>query len=64
MIFACLTPGTPLDLDSYYGALLEEFADSGLKDWTFLGSTVLEAPNLEARPHQLFRELSLCDSAR
>lgn len=45
MIFVCLTPGTPLDLDGYYGALLEEFADAGLKDWTFLGSSVLEGPN-------------------
>ena len=45
MIFVCLTPGTALDLDGYYEGLLEEFADAGLKDWTFLGCDVLEGPN-------------------
>jgi len=45
MIFACLTPGAPLDLDGYYGALLEEYADAGLKDWVFLGAQVLEGAN-------------------
>jgi phenylpropionate dioxygenase-like ring-hydroxylating dioxygenase large terminal subunit len=45
MIFVCLTPGTVLDLDGYYGALLEDFADLGLHDWHFLGSSVLEIPN-------------------
>jgi phenylpropionate dioxygenase-like ring-hydroxylating dioxygenase large terminal subunit len=45
MIFVCLTSGTPLDLDGYYGGLLEEFADTGLKDWAFLGSSVLEGAN-------------------
>jgi phenylpropionate dioxygenase-like ring-hydroxylating dioxygenase large terminal subunit len=45
MIFCSLTPGETLDLDGYYGALLDEFADAGLSNWTFLGSSVLEAPN-------------------
>jgi phenylpropionate dioxygenase-like ring-hydroxylating dioxygenase large terminal subunit len=45
MIFVCLTPGTPLDLDGYYGVLLEEFAYAGLKDCTFLGSRVFEGAN-------------------
>jgi phenylpropionate dioxygenase-like ring-hydroxylating dioxygenase large terminal subunit len=45
MIFVCLTPGTPLDLNGYYGALLEEYAGAGLKDWTFLGSKVFECAN-------------------
>ena len=45
MIFVCLTSETPLHLDSYYGPLLEEYADFGLKDWTLLGSSVLQGPN-------------------
>ena len=45
MIFVCLTPGVALELDSYYGALLGEFADAGLRDWSFLGNSVLEGPN-------------------
>jgi len=45
MIFVCLTPGMPLDLDDYYGDLLEEYAHAGLKDWTFLGSRVIEGAN-------------------
>jgi len=45
MIFVCLTPGSALDLDSYYGALLQEFQQFGLRDWYFIGSRVLEAPN-------------------
>jgi phenylpropionate dioxygenase-like ring-hydroxylating dioxygenase large terminal subunit len=45
MIFVCLTPGTSLDLDGYYGAQLDDFADAGLKDWSFLGSRVLEGAN-------------------
>lgn len=45
MIFVCLTAGAALDLDSYYGALLEEYQHFRLQEWTFLGSTVLEAPN-------------------
>lgn len=45
MIFVCLTPGMPLDLQGYYGALLDEYADFGLQDWTFLGSSELTAAN-------------------
>jgi phenylpropionate dioxygenase-like ring-hydroxylating dioxygenase large terminal subunit len=45
MIFVCLTPGTPLDLDAHYGAFLQEFADFRLKDWYFLGTHVLDGPN-------------------
>jgi phenylpropionate dioxygenase-like ring-hydroxylating dioxygenase large terminal subunit len=45
MIFVCLTPGTALDLDGYYGALLDEYRDFGLQQWTFLGSSALEGPN-------------------
>lgn len=45
MIFVCLTPGAPLDLDAFYGALLDEYAGFGLQSWTFLGSSTLEGPN-------------------
>ena len=45
MIFGCLTAGAPLDLEGYYGALLEEYAFSGLRDWNFLGSRVIEGAN-------------------
>jgi len=45
MIFACLTPETPMDLGAQYGALLEEFSDLGMEKWTFVGSNVLEGPN-------------------
>jgi phenylpropionate dioxygenase-like ring-hydroxylating dioxygenase large terminal subunit len=45
MIFVCLTPGTALDLEGYYGALLEEYAHAGLNSWAFLGSRVLESAN-------------------
>lgn len=45
MVFACLTPGRPLDLAGYYGALLEEYAFAGLREWAFLGSHVLQGPN-------------------
>jgi phenylpropionate dioxygenase-like ring-hydroxylating dioxygenase large terminal subunit len=45
MIFVCLTPDAPLDLEAYYGSLLEEYAFAGLKDWAFLGSHVLDGAN-------------------
>jgi phenylpropionate dioxygenase-like ring-hydroxylating dioxygenase large terminal subunit len=45
MIFVCLTPGETLNLESYYGSYLEDFEASGLKDWTFLGSRVIEGAN-------------------
>lgn len=45
MIFVCLTPGKPLDLSDYYGALLDDYQAYGLQDWEFLGSSELEGPN-------------------
>jgi phenylpropionate dioxygenase-like ring-hydroxylating dioxygenase large terminal subunit len=45
MIFACLTPGATLDLDGYYGELLEEYAYAGMRDWAFLGSRTVESAN-------------------
>lgn len=45
MIFVCLTPDAPIDLDEYYGAMLDDYDKVGLKDWTFLGSRVIEGAN-------------------
>ena len=45
MIFVVLTPGAPIDLDSYFGKYLEDYDAAGLKDWTFLGSRVIEGAN-------------------
>jgi phenylpropionate dioxygenase-like ring-hydroxylating dioxygenase large terminal subunit len=45
MIFVCLTPGAALDLDGYYGDYLQDFEAVGLKDWTFLGTRVIEGAN-------------------
>ena len=45
MIFVCLTPDAPIDVDAYYGAMLDDYDKVGLKDWTFLGSRVIEGAN-------------------
>lgn len=45
MIFVVLTPGAPMDLDSYFGDYLKDYDAAGLKDWTFLGSRVIEGAN-------------------
>jgi phenylpropionate dioxygenase-like ring-hydroxylating dioxygenase large terminal subunit len=45
MIFVCLTPDAPFDVDAYYGEMLDDYDAIGLKDWTFLGSRVIEGAN-------------------
>lgn len=45
MIFACLTPQTELNLDAWYGTLLQDYDAAGLQNWTFLGSRVIEGAN-------------------
>jgi phenylpropionate dioxygenase-like ring-hydroxylating dioxygenase large terminal subunit len=45
MIFVGLTPGTNLDVDGYYGGLLEDFEAADLAHWTFLGARVIEGAN-------------------
>jgi phenylpropionate dioxygenase-like ring-hydroxylating dioxygenase large terminal subunit len=45
MIFVCLTPGAACDLDDYYGALLEEYADLDLRTWSFLGRRAVDGAN-------------------
>lgn len=45
MIFVCLTPDAPMDIDDFYGELLGDYANLGLKDWTYLGHRVIEGAN-------------------
>ncbi len=45
MIFVVLTPGAPIDLDAFYAGYLDDYKEVGLKDWTFLGSRVIEGAN-------------------
>jgi phenylpropionate dioxygenase-like ring-hydroxylating dioxygenase large terminal subunit len=45
MIFACLTPGAPLDLDTHFRGLLDDFAGLDFADWTYLDSRVIEGAN-------------------
>jgi phenylpropionate dioxygenase-like ring-hydroxylating dioxygenase large terminal subunit len=54
MIFVCLTPRASLDLNGYYGALLEEYAPAGLRDWTFLGGRVVEGANWKMTLNNFF----------
>lgn len=45
MIFVSLTPGAPMDVDAFYAGLLDDYANLGLKDWTYLGNRVIEGAN-------------------
>jgi phenylpropionate dioxygenase-like ring-hydroxylating dioxygenase large terminal subunit len=45
MIFAGLTPGATLDIDSFFGSMLDDYERIGLKDWHFLGARVIEGAN-------------------
>ena len=45
MIFVCLTPNTPMSLDEYFAGFLNDFEVAGLKNWTFLGTRVIEGAN-------------------
>lgn len=45
MIFVCLTPNAPLDLDGYYRGLLEDYEAMDFANWTYLGSRVIEGAN-------------------
>lgn len=45
MIFVVLTPGEPIDSDGFFQGMLDDFEACGLKDWTFLGSRVIEGAN-------------------
>jgi phenylpropionate dioxygenase-like ring-hydroxylating dioxygenase large terminal subunit len=45
MIFAVLTPGATIDVDAFYGKMLEDFEAADFAHWSFLGSRVIEGAN-------------------
>lgn len=45
MIFACLTPNAPLDLDGYFRGFLEDFEAVDFANWAYLGHRVIEGAN-------------------
>ncbi len=45
MIFVVLTPGEVVDFDGFFAGMLDDFEAWNLKDWTFLGSRVIEGAN-------------------
>lgn len=44
-IFAVLTPGATIDVDSFYAGMLDDFELLGFKDWAFLGRRELTGAN-------------------
>jgi len=45
MIFVCLTPDAPMDLDRYFRGFLADFEALDFANWTYLGSRVIEGAN-------------------
>ncbi len=45
MIFVVLTPGEQVDFEGFFAGMLDDFESAGLKDWSFLGSRVIEGAN-------------------
>jgi phenylpropionate dioxygenase-like ring-hydroxylating dioxygenase large terminal subunit len=45
MIFVCLTPNAPINLDNYFRGYLEDFEALGFDTWSYLGSRVIEGAN-------------------
>ncbi|MFA7585227.1 MAG: SRPBCC family protein [Novosphingobium sp.] len=45
MIFVCLTPNAPMDLDRFYRGMLEDYEALDIANWTYLGSRVIEGAN-------------------
>lgn len=45
MIFVCLSPNAPLDLDSYFQGFLEDFEALDFAGWTYLGNRTIEGAN-------------------
>lgn len=45
MIFVCLTPNAPLDLDHHFRGLLEDFEALDFANWTYLGNRTIEGAN-------------------
>ncbi|MET0546475.1 MAG: SRPBCC family protein [Caulobacterales bacterium] len=45
LIFAVLTPDASIDVDSFYGGMLDDFEDLDFKNYTFLGRRVIHGAN-------------------
>lgn len=45
LIFGVLTPGAPLDIGQFYGAMLEDFTAMDLASWAYLGTRVIHGAN-------------------
>ncbi|KRB86762.1 (2Fe-2S)-binding protein [Sphingomonas sp. Root710] len=45
MIFVCLTPNAPIDLDDFFRGYLADFEALEFDKWSFLGSRVIEGAN-------------------
>lgn len=45
MIFVCLTPNAPIDVDSYFKGFLADFEALDFDKWAYLGSRVIEGAN-------------------
>ncbi|MFM5929788.1 MAG: aromatic ring-hydroxylating oxygenase subunit alpha [Novosphingobium sp.] len=45
MIFVCLKPNAPMDLDNYFRGYLEDFEALDFANWSYLGSRVIEGAN-------------------
>lgn len=45
MIFVCLTPNAPIDLDNHFRGFLEDFDALDFADWTYLGNRTIEGAN-------------------
>lgn len=45
MIFVCLTPNAPINLDTYFQGYLEDFEALDFANWTYLGNRTIEGAN-------------------
>lgn len=45
MIFVCLTPNAPMDLDRYFKGFLEDFEALDFANWTYMGSREIVGAN-------------------
>jgi len=45
MIFGVLRPGATMDVDAYFGNILDDFEGVDFAHWTYLGSRVIEGAN-------------------
>lgn len=45
MIFVCLTPNAPMNLDRYYRGMLADYEAMDFGNWSYLGSRVIQGAN-------------------